>query len=258
MLAGAPACAQAGAPQALGPAAGQPRYSTEVPPAVDDQRFQPASLAPAVPDAPPAAAPTTPVDVSDEPSRSDQTDTSPRIRYSTQQEPEPSENVTITGLRQSDDSTYRLGSGDKLRVTVFNETDLSGDFEVDGMGYVRLPLIGQIEAAGLSTYQLEERVAASYSDGKYLINPRVNVEVTTYRPFYIVGEVAKPGEYPYVNAMTAPNAIALAGGYTDRATQSDIYIRHEGDDKEVEVPADFTTRIHPGDVVRVDRRPIGT
>jgi protein involved in polysaccharide export with SLBB domain len=258
MLAGVPVCAQTAgsAPQSLSP--GQPRYSSQVPPGVDDARFQPPSPSPSPsPDAPPAtpdapaAAPTTPVDVSSEPSQSDQNDIAQRLRYSSQVE--PSENITVTALRQSEDSTYRLGTGDKLRVTVFNETDLSGDFDVDGMGFVRLPLIGQIQAQGLSAYQLEERIAASYSDGRFLINPRVNVEVTTYRPFYIIGQVAKPGEYPYVNAMTAPNAIALAGGYTDEAAQATLYVRHEGDTKEVEVPADATTRIAPGDVVRVAR-----
>jgi polysaccharide export outer membrane protein len=89
--------------------------------------------------------------------------------------------------------------------------------------------------------------------GGFLLTPRVNVEVTTHRPFYIIGEVAKPGEYPYVNAMSVPNAIALAGGYTDRAAESAVYIRHQGETKGREVPADESTRIRPGDVVRVER-----
>jgi polysaccharide export outer membrane protein len=240
IFAGAPACAQTagGAPQALRPSIEQPRYSTEIPPADEDAQMNG-----------PSAAPTTPVEVAPEP---DQSESAPPVaRYSTQLPPQPSESVTVTALRPSEDSAYRLGAGDKLRVTVFNETDLSGDFEVDGMGYVRLPLVGPIAAAGLSAYQLEARITDAFEAGKYLINPRVNVEVTTYRPFYIIGEVAKPGEYPYVNAMTAPNAIALAGGYTDRAAESTLYIRHQGDPREVEVSADATTRIQPGDVVRV-------
>jgi polysaccharide export outer membrane protein len=252
IVAGAPACAQtaADAPRTLQPAASQLRYSSQIPPGSDD-----------VDGPPPAAAPTKPVDVAPEPAPAavptryvtQQQQAPAPTRYATQAEPQPSESVTVTALRQTDETAYRLGSGDKLRVTVFNETDLSGEFEVDGMGYVRLPLIGQIEAAGLSAYQLEERITEAFLDGKYLLSPRVNVEVTTYRPFYIIGEVAKPGEYAFVNAMTAPNAIALAGGYTDRAVEETVYIRHQGDAREAEVPADASTRIRPGDVVRVDR-----
>jgi polysaccharide export outer membrane protein len=89
--------------------------------------------------------------------------------------------------------------------------------------------------------------------GSFLLTPRVSVEVTTYRPFYIIGEVSKPGEYPYVNAMSVPNAIALAGGYTDRAVESEVYIRHKGETKGQDVSADESTRIRPGDVVRVER-----
>jgi polysaccharide export outer membrane protein len=167
-----------------------------------------------------------------------------------QQEPET---VTVTGLRPSESDGYRLGTGDTVRVTVFGETDLSGTFEIDSQGYVRLPLIGQIAAAGLSTYALESRITASLITDKYLLNPRVNVEVTTYRPFYIVGEISKPGEYPYVNAMTTQNAVALAGGFTDRAVESSVYIRHQGEMKEHEVDLDQGTRIRPGDVIRVER-----
>jgi polysaccharide export outer membrane protein len=166
----------------------------------------------------------------------------------------PTETVTVTGLRHPRDETgYRLGAGDKLRVTVFNEDDLSGEFQVDGGGYVRLPLIGQVKAAGLTTYDLEGNVEAALDKGAYLINPRVNIEVTTYRPYYILGQVNKPGEYPYVNAMSALNAVAVAGGYTDQAVESTLYIRHEGETEEHEVDLDETTKIFPGDVVRVPR-----
>ncbi len=149
-------------------------------------------------------------------------------------------------------SEYKLGAGDKVRVTVYNEDDLSGEFQVDGSGYVRLPLIGQIRAAGHSAYQLEGDVEAALDDG-YVKNPRVNVEVTTYRPFYIIGQVNRPGQYPYVSNMSALDAIGLAGGFTDRAVESTVYIRHEGETKEHDVPPDETIKIRPGDVVRVDQ-----
>lgn len=231
---------------ALRPAQGAPRYSAQIPPSREE-------AAPS-----PAAAPTAKVDVqqvtapaaqADAPQPVSQPTTPPR--YTAQGSSD--ERITVTALRGSEDGLYRLGTGDKLRITVFNEADLSGEFTIDGQGYVRLPLIGQVPAAGLTSFGLESRIGEKLAGGGYLVNPRVAVEVTTYRPFYILGEVAKPGEYPYVNGMSVPNAIALAGGYTDRAVTSTIYIRRQGENDEQALEADETTPIHPGDVVRVRR-----
>jgi polysaccharide export outer membrane protein len=146
--------------------------------------------------------------------------------------------------------TYRLGTGDKVRVIVFGEDDLGGEFQIDDGGFIRLPLIGQLKAADLTPRELETRITAALADG-YLNQPRVSVEVTDYRPFYIIGEVNKPGQYPYVNDMSVLNAIALGGGYTIKASDSTVYIRREGTTKEQEFPAEPATKIHPGDVVRV-------
>ena len=228
----------------------QTRYATQIPPAADDAL---------VDGAPPAAAPTTPVNVV--PVNAPPTDNLPQAqvqpppqpRYATMEQQQP-ETVRVVGLRSSEDTTaYRLGVGDKVRVTVFKEEDLSGEFQLDAQGFVRLPLIGPVRAIGLSTYGLETRITESLMNGGYLNDPHVNVEVTIYRPFYIIGEVTKPGEYPYVNAMSAPNAIALAGGYKEGAVESTIYVRHMGELSEREVPADDSTRIQPGDFVRVSR-----
>jgi protein involved in polysaccharide export with SLBB domain len=145
---------------------------------------------------------------------------------------------------------YVLGPGDKLRLTVFGETDLSGEFTIDGSGFARLPLIGQVHAAGTTSQQLEAVIGSALSQG-YLKSPRVSVEVTTYRPFYIIGAVNRPGQYPYVDHMNALNAIALAGGFTSGAVESVVFVRREGSNQEVEVPADRTTEIYPGDVVKV-------
>lgn len=150
------------------------------------------------------------------------------------------------------DAGYRLGTGDKVRVIVYGEEDLSGEFQVDGTGYIRLPLIGQVTAAGRSLRDFEGDVTAKLADG-YLKSPRVSVEVTSYRPFFILGEVNKPGEYPYVNGMNVVTAVALAGGYTYRADESDVYVRRNGQ-PEKEVPADERTQIQPGDIVRVAER----
>jgi polysaccharide export outer membrane protein len=145
---------------------------------------------------------------------------------------------------------YVLGPGDRLKLTVFGENDLSGDFTIDGAGFIRLPLVGEVRAAGYTSQQLEGAVAAALSPA-YLKSPRVAVEVATYRPFYIIGAVNRPGQYPYVDHMTALNAVALAGGFTQAAVESVVFIRREGSNQEIEVPADRSTDIHPGDVVKV-------
>lgn len=150
------------------------------------------------------------------------------------------------------DIDYELGSGDRLRVIVFGEPDLSGEFDVGGSGVVALPLIGQVRANGLTLSAFEDAVEAKLRDG-YLTNPRVSVEVMNYRPFYIYGEVSEPGQYPYTSSMTVLNAVAVAGGYTYRANQDKVYItRGEGD--EVEYPASQAVRVLPGDVLRVPER----
>lgn len=151
------------------------------------------------------------------------------------------------------DANYHLGTGDKLRVNVYGEDDLSGEFLVDGSGQVQLPLIGQVKAASLTIHEFVAEVTAALQTG-YLKDPKVSVEVENYRPFYIMGEVNKPGEYPYESGLTILGAVALAGGYTYRADDSDVYIRHTGSTKEVTVPADHTAKIAPGDIVRVPER----
>ena len=148
------------------------------------------------------------------------------------------------------DFDYVLGQGDKLKLNVFGEPDLSGEFAIDGAGYVRLPLVGEVRAAGYTAPQLEGAIAAALSQG-YLKSPRVAVEVAGYRPFYIIGAVNRPGQYPFVDHMNALNAVALAGGFLPSAVESVVFIRPEGSNKEEEVPADRTTPVHPGDVIKV-------
>jgi len=147
---------------------------------------------------------------------------------------------------------YVLGAGDHVRVTVYGETDLSGEYAVDGNGDVALPLVGDVKAAGLSAPELQSAIADAYSGG-YLNDPRVAVEVTTYRPFTIIGQVERPGQYSYVDGMSVVNAVAMAGGYTPQAEESTVYIRHEGDTKSERVDADTDISVRPGDVVYVDR-----
>ena len=146
---------------------------------------------------------------------------------------------------------YRLGIGDKIRVIVYGETDLGGDFQIDATGAVRMPMIGQIRAGGMTAHDLENNIRSALAAG-YLNDPRVAVEITTYRPFYVVGQVLKPGEYPYSNGLTASSAVALAGGFTPKAVESILYIRHQGESIEQRVAANDAVLVRPGDVVRVD------
>ncbi len=148
---------------------------------------------------------------------------------------------------------YTLGPGDRVRVTVFRHEDLSGEFELDGSGDFALPLIGEIKAGGKTSRQLESDIEQSLKDGGYLVNPQVGLEVLNYRPFYIIGEVNQPGSYPYVNGMTVVNAVALAGGYSYRASQTSITITRGGAEGQ-RFSAGPTTQVLPGDIINVPER----
>lgn len=151
------------------------------------------------------------------------------------------------------DPGYVLGPGDKVRVTVFGQEDLSGEFEVDAAGTISLPLIQSVPAQGLTPPQLEQAIAKRL-EPDFLKNPRVNIEVLNYRPFYIYGEVLKPGGYPYVNGMTVHNAIALAGGFTYRARTSSVIIRRTKDGVVSEQQSELDATVAPGDVIEVRER----
>jgi len=118
---------------------------------------------------------------------------------------------------------YRVDSGDRLRVTVFDQKDLTNTYSVDQAGYVAFPLIGSVPARGRTLQELEGQIAAQLQKG-YLRNPDVSIEVDRYRSIFVMGEVGQPGQYTYVPGMTVQNAIALAGGYTPRALQANADI----------------------------------
>ncbi|WP_417450174.1 polysaccharide biosynthesis/export family protein [Kordiimonas sp.] len=154
---------------------------------------------------------------------------------------------------QLDVARYQLGSGDKIRVIVYGEEDLSGEFELDGSGLVAMPLIGPVNIGGNDVAAAESLIGAKLADG-YLVNPRVSIEVLNYRPFYILGEVKEPGSYPYVNGMTVLNAIALASGFTYRASEKKIIITRKVDGREKKIDVKDTTLVMPGDIIRVPER----
>lgn len=148
---------------------------------------------------------------------------------------------------------YKLGPGDKVHVTVFDEQDLSGDYDVSDQGALALPLIGQVSVGGKTTSEAEALIAQKYGEN-YLINPRVSVQVLNYRPFFILGEVKNPGSYPYISGMTVLNAVVLAGGYTPRADESDIRILRAGSGSSKEEKIGENGTVLPGDVIRVEQR----
>jgi protein involved in polysaccharide export with SLBB domain len=152
-----------------------------------------------------------------------------------------------------DTKGYALGAGDKVRITVYNEPDLSGEYEVNGQGVLSVPLIGQVAVIGKTTFEVQALLTQRYGKD-YLVNPSVTVEVMNYRPFFILGEVNHPGSYPYQNGMTVINAVALAGGYTARANHDRIKVKHSSDKSSEGLDVKEDTTVLPGDVIEVAER----
>ena len=148
---------------------------------------------------------------------------------------------------------YKLGSGDKIRVLTYGEPELSGEFFVSGDGKVSMPLIGDISSMGLTVPEFQAKVTAALKQG-YLKDPKVSVEVLTYRPFYIMGEVKSPGTFPYTNGLTVMNAVATAGGFTYRANEHKVEIRRADTADWVTYRLDPTTPVAPGDTIKIDER----
>jgi polysaccharide export outer membrane protein len=161
--------------------------------------------------------------------------------------------VSETPVSTAQSMDYLLGAGDKVRVTVYGEPTLSGEFFVTGSGLMSLPLIGELKAGGLTVGQFQEVVQKSLSDG-YLKEPRVSAEVLTFRPFYILGEVEKPGTYPYTAGLTVLNAVATASGFTYRADKKSVYIKHNGETTEEKSALTPSIQVAPGDTIRIGER----
>jgi protein involved in polysaccharide export with SLBB domain len=157
------------------------------------------------------------------------------------------------GQPMVNDSGYRLGPGDQVHITVFGQKDLTGDYQVDGNGMLAFPLIGRVHAGGMTAAELQQTITHKLSPD-YIRNPSVSVEVMNYRPFYILGEVNKPGAYPYVNGMTVLNAAAIAGGFTYRAKDDDFKITRNSNGQHVNITANDNTPVRPGDVITIPER----
>ncbi|QJU57267.1 polysaccharide export protein [Sphingomonas sp. AP4-R1] len=147
---------------------------------------------------------------------------------------------------------YTLGPGDKLQITVYGEEDLSSEQQVGPDGTVAIPLIGRVPATGRTTTALTDEIRSKLAEG-FVQNPSVTVTITTYRPFYILGEVNTPGQYEYANGMTVMSAVARAGGFTYRAKKGEVFVKHAGGQEErVKLTGDLP--IQPGDTIRVGER----
>lgn len=151
----------------------------------------------------------------------------------------------------SDDmDNYLISADDEISVTVFNEPDLSiNKVRVSGNGAISMPLLGQVNIEGLTLQEVEQQLTNLFLDG-YLKKPNVTVTITEYRPFYISGEVKKPGSYPFRKDLTVEKAVVLAGGFTERASRSKISLISE-EDKSVAKTVALNDKIRPGDVITV-------
>ena len=149
--------------------------------------------------------------------------------------------------------TYQLNAGDKVHIGIFNEDNLSGTYVVAPDGQVTLPLAGGIKAAGLTLAQFQEAVANRLKDG-IVQDPNITVSAVELRPYYILGEVKKPGKYGYTPDLTVLSAVATAEGFTYRADMTAIYVRHANDPSEREYPLTATMAVQPGDTIRITQR----
>jgi polysaccharide export outer membrane protein len=149
---------------------------------------------------------------------------------------------------------YRLDNGDQLRITVFGQDTMTGEYTVDGSGFISMPLLAQVEARGRTVQELEQQISQRLTSEGFLVNPSVNVQVLTYRPFFILGQVAAPGQFAYIENMTVLTAVAMAGGFTNRASTDGFTITRKVGNKVIEARAQRNTLVRPGDVIYVHER----
>ncbi len=151
------------------------------------------------------------------------------------------------------DGSYQLAPGDKVNVTIFDEPDMSGEFVVSSAGNISFPLIGNIDVQNMTLDAFQAALVQRLSPN-YLRDPKITVSVLNYRPYYILGEVNAPGEYPYIDNLNVLNAIAKAGGFTYRAKTTKIFIRRANESAEKPYSLDADTKVAPGDTIRVTER----
>jgi protein involved in polysaccharide export with SLBB domain len=149
---------------------------------------------------------------------------------------------------------YRLGAGDKIRVVVLQDTEFSGDYEVNATGGISARMLGPVQVVGMTLNEVEEMLRARYKAGGYLVSPRLSVELVATRPFYIIGEVGRSGAFAYVDCLRVIQAVAIAGGFTRRASKTHITIKRFYSKTAEEEYVTEDTLVEPGDVIRVPER----
>jgi protein involved in polysaccharide export with SLBB domain len=154
---------------------------------------------------------------------------------------------------QASPGAYVIRSNDELHVRVYNEQEMTGDYKVDGGGFISIPLLGPIHAAGLTMAQLERAITKRLAAGLFR-DPKVSVQMANYAPFYIHGEVKRPGEFPYRPGLTIADAVASAGGYTYRADESKTFVTRAGTATESTYRTAPGIPVYPGDNIRVPER----
>jgi len=149
-------------------------------------------------------------------------------------------------------STYRLGSGDVISVYVVGEDDLKRErVRLNDAATIQYPVLGEIRLLGLTIGELEQLITTGLK-GRYLVNPKVVVNIDEYRPFFINGEVGKPGGYPFVPGLTLLKAVTIAGGFKDRASKSSMWVIRDGDPAQKRERVDLNSAIHPGDIITIE------
>jgi len=159
----------------------------------------------------------------------------------------------VEALAATASAPHRFQGGEKIKIIVFNEPSLSGDYDIDPNGMVSLPLAGTVRAVGLTQAQFEKELAQKFRSD-YLRNPKVTVAILQFRPVYIVGEVEKQGEYPFKPGLNVLTAMAGAGGATYRANRDHVLIQHFGETGMKQYPQQGSTVVLPGDLIKVPER----
>jgi protein involved in polysaccharide export with SLBB domain len=150
-------------------------------------------------------------------------------------------------------NSTQVHAGDRIKVTVYGEENLNGVYDIDPAGNLSLPLAGTIRASGLSKQQLERLITGRYKSD-YLQDPKVTVDIVNLRPFYVMGEAERNGEFPYRPGLNVMGAIATAGGLTYRASRDHLFIQHAGTNYWTKYPTEPSIAVAPGDVIRIPER----
>ena len=156
-------------------------------------------------------------------------------------------------LAASFDEPYQLASGDKLKINVFGQQNLTNSYAIEPDGAIAMPLVGRLKVSGQTSDQVRGAIEQRLKNG-YLRDPNVSVEIEAYRPFFILGEVTQAGQYPYIAGMTAQNAVAIANGFTPRADQKKVELTRRIGDRVFKSEVPLTYPIRPGDTITVEER----